>query len=526
MKKLLIVEDEKMIRQGLKSIAMRAPVKIEQIIECKNGEEALEVVKNEVIDVMITDIRMPGKDGITLVKEIQDLPHVPKTVVISGYDDFNYAVELLRCGAKDYLLKPIEREKIFDVLTKLEKELCEEKEEEEKRNIVWQQQLRYCMLEDASLDREGCKLAFEEFLQKEPYLLCCTNVWNEDWLKETNIIGLTKMQYQNIYIMRASQKEQAQKIFCDDYIGFSEEHTEFEELKLTFKEALFARKQSFYQEIHQIDYKDYCNKLCKNKKKEEDKKEEHKKEKNKKENYKKDNNKREEIKLDSSDEIVFEYKENEIDQYVQLFGTSKWEQNDKFIKNLHYNVKCGKITPEEFEHTIHYLMEGIKSNYQNVIDFNDFQVLHHKSIYEYDTVIKYLKRLMEWLNVLHGRIMSEFSDFKNKQKIQTALIFIRQNYNKDLNMAVVSNFISMNYSLFSYAFKQYTGTYFVQYLKDLRIAKAKELLTETEKKIVEISNEVGYENEKHFMKIFKHHCGVSPSEYRKNSYVGKVKPVQ
>jgi YesN/AraC family two-component response regulator len=261
MKKLLIVEDEKMIRQGIKSIAMRAPVSIEQIIECKNGEEAFEVVKNEVIDVMITDIRMPGKDGITLVKEIQALPHVPKTVVISGYDDFNYAVELLRCGAKDYLLKPIEREKIFDVLTKLEKELCEEKEEAEKRNLVWQQQLRYCMLGEASLD--SCKVSFEEFLQNERYLLCCTNIWRDDWLEETDILGLTKMQHQNIYIMRGSQKQLAQKVFCEDYIGFSEEHTKFEELKAAFNEALFARKQSFYQESHQIDYKDCFSNLIK-----------------------------------------------------------------------------------------------------------------------------------------------------------------------------------------------------------------------------------------------------------------------
>lgn len=515
MKKLLIVEDEKMIRQGIKSIAMRAPVSIEHIIECKNGEEALEVVKNEVIDVMITDIRMPVKDGITLVKEIQALPHVPKTVVISGYDDFNYAVELLRCGAKDYLLKPIEREKIFDVLTKLEKELCEEKEEAEKRNLVWQQQLRYCMLGEASLD--SCKVNFEEFIENEKFLLCCTNIWRDDWLEETNILGLTKMQHQNIYIMRGSQKQLAQSVFCENYIGFSEEHTQFEELKIAFKEALFARKQSFYQECHQVEYKDCSSNLLKI----------NKKEKQKKGN---ENNSFKESVFELTDNennssSKFELTENEIDQYVQLFGTSKWEQNDKFINNLYYNVRCGKITPEDFERAIQCFVKGIENNYQNVIDFSNARILHQKSIYEYDSGPKYVENLMEWLNELHERIMSEFSDFKNKQKIQTALIYIKKNYNKDLNMAVVSNYISMNYSLFSFAFKQYTGTYFVQYLKDLRIAKAKELLEETEKKIVEISNEVGYENEKHFMKIFKHHCGVSPSEYRKNSYAGKSKPV-
>ena len=74
----------------------------------------------------------------------------------------------------------------------------------------------------------------------------------------------------------------------------------------------------------------------------------------------------------------------------------------------------------------------------------------------------------------------------------------------------------MNYSLFSYAFKQYTGQNFVNYLKDIRIAKAQELLRTSDLKIIEISRAVGYENEKNFMKIFKSLCGVTPGEYRRN----------
>lgn len=123
MKKLLIAEDEKLIRQGIEAIVMRSSVPIEEIILCKNGEEAYEIIKNQKIDVMITDIRMPKMDGITLVKEIQSLPFVPKLIVISGYDDFSYAVELLRFGAKEYILKPIERDKIIQILDKLEKEI-------------------------------------------------------------------------------------------------------------------------------------------------------------------------------------------------------------------------------------------------------------------------------------------------------------------------------------------------------------------------------------------------------------------
>ena len=103
-----------------------------------------------------------------------------------------------------------------------------------------------------------------------------------------------------------------------------------------------------------------------------------------------------------------------------------------------------------------------------------------------------------------------------KEKMEEAISYIRENYAKDLNMAMVSNHICMNYSLFSAAFKEHTGVNFVNYLKEIRIAEAKRLLIQTEDKITEIAKQVGFENDKHFMKSFKTACGVSPSEFRKD----------
>lgn len=116
MKSLLIVEDEKMIRHGIATMAQRCSVEIEGIIECRNGEEALEILREESIDVMFTDIRMPKMDGIQLVKEIEMIKNRPDIVVISGYDDFNYAVEMLKHGVSDYILKPVKRDKIEEIL--------------------------------------------------------------------------------------------------------------------------------------------------------------------------------------------------------------------------------------------------------------------------------------------------------------------------------------------------------------------------------------------------------------------------
>ena len=84
MKTVLIVEDEKLIRQGLRKMIQRSGVPVEVIMECNNGETALEILKEQSIDVMFTDIRMPKMDGIELVERMQECEHIPLTVARSA----------------------------------------------------------------------------------------------------------------------------------------------------------------------------------------------------------------------------------------------------------------------------------------------------------------------------------------------------------------------------------------------------------------------------------------------------------
>lgn len=108
MNTVLIVEDEKMIRQGIRAIVQRSGVPVQNIMECNNGQLALEILQSQPVDVMFTDIRMPKMTGIELVEAMQQLAHKPLTVAISGYDDFTYAVQMMRMGVREYILKPIE----------------------------------------------------------------------------------------------------------------------------------------------------------------------------------------------------------------------------------------------------------------------------------------------------------------------------------------------------------------------------------------------------------------------------------
>ena len=154
MNTLLIVEDEKMIRQGIKSIVQRSGVPVQNIMECNNGQIALEILESQRVDVMFTDIRMPKMSGIELVEAMQKLEHKPLTVAISGYDDFTYAVQLLRMGVREYILKPVEREQIVEILKKLEKELEEEDRNYQEIKKIGCQQLKYMILNENITQQE------------------------------------------------------------------------------------------------------------------------------------------------------------------------------------------------------------------------------------------------------------------------------------------------------------------------------------------------------------------------------------
>ena len=136
MKTLMIVEDEKLIRQGIKSMVLRSGVDVEEIIECNNGLAALEILEKQNVDVMFTDIRMPKMDGISLVKEIQKMTKKPLIAAISGFDEFDYAVEMMRNGVNEYILKPVDRDKLTEVLKKFDDIITEEKESYEKQKQV------------------------------------------------------------------------------------------------------------------------------------------------------------------------------------------------------------------------------------------------------------------------------------------------------------------------------------------------------------------------------------------------------
>lgn len=118
MNSILLVDDEKWVRIALKWTIEKTGLPFQVVQECSNGLEALDWLRHHKADLVLTDIRMPVMDGMTLVREIRENHEKQDIVIISVHDEFQFVQKALREGVCDYLLKPVEVEDMKDCLTK------------------------------------------------------------------------------------------------------------------------------------------------------------------------------------------------------------------------------------------------------------------------------------------------------------------------------------------------------------------------------------------------------------------------
>jgi YesN/AraC family two-component response regulator len=469
---VLIVEDEKLIRQGIRAMIEHADVPVSRILDCRNGEEALHLLNTEKVDLIITDIRMPKMDGITLMKQLIAKDNKTATIVISGYDDFSYAVDVLRCGAIDYILKPVDRKVLVRLLKKIEDDLKQKviKETEKKSALAYQ--LRYLFLQnDLAMEeqREVWK-DFEEDLEScdyyviaaKPDIFYLDHYYNSALSKALDHgIILKKLEDMDILITKSIFVPK--DILEDKVLGISAICKDKKELKEAYIQAVQGRKEKFFAAARQME------------------------------------------RISSPDDIG----KNILDASNYLL--IKKEELTAQLAGMFHAAYDNTISYIQVEAILKQLLKHMNSQY-GTLQVSEDKLLHP---YCYFSINEYFMAFQEYITGLYQRL-SKAKSTSSTDKMKLALEYIEKNYSMSLNMAVISNHISMNYSLFSYAFKQYTGENFVTYLHNTRIEKAKELLCSTDEKMKDISSMVGFEDEKHFYRIFRQICGVSPKEYRMN----------
>lgn len=477
MKTILIAEDEKMIRQGLKAMIQRSGVEVEQILECPNGIEALNIINEQEVSVLFTDIRMPKMDGLALLKALKECTNPPEIVVISGYDDFSYAVEALKCGAKDYILKPVSREAIYKVMNELEEIIKQKNKVVEKMEVIddiLEQQIKYIFLNTSVTKSElhSFEQGFSDhWINQEAYRVFCMY----EAIELPDEIEVISCVVENCYIVIAKEKdtEKIEAYYQRKSIGASSSYESIHHLRIAYEQAILARRYAYIMNVPFLNYEDIPI--------------------------------QHNLKIENKD----------ITKLIQLIGTERKEEFEEAFNNILGKDSIEGLIYDDFEKLMELLIGHILEAYGPLIDLVEFKKV--KDFYQYADYTSYQTHLKAYLLELNDKICDIHESNRNNVKMKEALIYIKSNYEKDLNMAMVSNHISMNYSFFSQAFKEYTGMSFINYIKDVRTNKAKELLESTNKKVAEIGYAVGYENEKHFMKVFRSVTGISPTEYRKNS---------
>lgn len=117
--RILFVDDEAIVREGLKKCIDWEVNGFEVVGTAENGKKALEYMGEISVDIVVTDIKMPIMDGLELIRNSRESGYGSKFLILSGYDDFQYAQKALRYGADDYILKPIKEEELLDALIRV-----------------------------------------------------------------------------------------------------------------------------------------------------------------------------------------------------------------------------------------------------------------------------------------------------------------------------------------------------------------------------------------------------------------------
>ncbi|WP_438435088.1 response regulator [Gorillibacterium sp. sgz500922] len=512
MRKLLIVDDEQNIRLGLRAMIERQFPGQYAFFLAGDGEEALAIAVREGIDLVITDIRMPVMDGIKLINRLQEFPEKPAVVILSGHDDFQYAREAIRNEVKEYLLKPIVREELFQTLARLESERKRQDEwaakslfSERMREDFIASEYNYVLIHDrigSGEIREHLARADQHWLD-EGYYVGLIKI-SESRQPDNRIEYLTKVDsllqdllqegepYTRFYdkdnrlILLARREELFRKLaaqiqdrnFFTVRMGLSERAAGMEQVKTAYGQA--------GQALHYFLLQSAPGVIAYSSIKDRD--------------------------------TAYTLPIDEITKISNMLGMGREAE----MKRLLLHVLDIKTV---VRYDIRYL-EGISRAINELIFDKVYQLYGEESIeilkayreagniYNFDHFHDYFHSVENLLERTDQYIRQMRSAHSDPKEIQKALDYIHAHYQDNLNMAMVSNHVSLNYTYFSQAFKEYTGESFVAYLRKLRIQKAKELLEGTDDKVYEISAKVGFENVKHFTRIFRETEGVTPLEYR------------
>ncbi len=544
MYKLLVVDDEEEVRQGLIKKIEWHKYNFEIIGEAQNGREALDIIEEIVPDIIITDISMPIMNGLELSEYVKLNYPTIKTVILTGYDDFNYAQQAIRFGVEDYILKPVLPKDIDELLIKLNNKL--QLEIEQKENIIrlkehFNESLpiirdKYLsLIVEGNIDENELKSKINFFklnLRGGCFVIAAANIdnsGNEDKIFTLNDTELMRFAVINIAKEIIDKYSIGEALFHHSELVFIFSFNDTHESGVCNNDTIFRKVYSVLEEIRQnvekflkltvtIGVGSVFSSLTRIK-----------------DSYKSALSALEYKLIIGESKIIFiedlEPKRKEViafDEQTERrlvsavkFGT---EKDVKEVVNDIFNKLVGaKAAFQEYQL---YLVEvvaaisricrdfeidapdilGIRTNlYVEMLEFRSFNEI---------------KNWMEAICIKLMRFISESRQNTTQMLLKKAQDYVLGNFSDEgLSIQKVADYLHISQSYLSMIFKKETGETFLKYLVGVRLNAAIELL-QGAYKTAEIAERVGYPDISYFSYFFKKNFGMSPREYR-NKFVTK-----
>lgn len=458
--RVLIVDDEKIVRKGLVSFMPWEQFGMVVAGEASNGENALEFMKASKVDLLLTDLSMPVMSGIELMREVRlRYPHI-QIVVLTLHQDFEYVQEALRLGAIDYIVKTqLEKENFEDVLSRMASLI-------EQRNPIKPTPI----LQDELLQTDEIVVLYSlhqpiddlrlDILLPQGAIEADIGVWY--W---TGILEEAKLNIlETLCELTSSSSNVA--LFC------------FQELKGMDRESIsqllrsYRKNDLFYDYDPSLPYLKINSKLLLNK-----------------------------IKAGSGQDM------NEIkDKWL----ASEWIYEDQVFELMINDLKSIKLPSIRLTRIFSSLVDEWNRLYRQILPtpimIDDF----FSSWFQFELWLRETKELTRLANT-----KNQYSN-EIQNSIAKAMNMVQQMMDQPLSAGEIAQKVNMSSSYFSQCFKDIVGQTYTDYLRDIRMERAKEYLRNTTKTVQWISEQIGYNDEKYFSRLFREHVGMVPTQYRKD----------
>ncbi|MDK2808624.1 MAG: two-component system, response regulator YesN [Clostridiales bacterium] len=531
MYKVLLVDDEPEVMLAVIKKMDWENLGFEVVGYAQNGEEALEMAELEVPDVVMTDIKMPFMDGLTLSKKLKETYAGIKIIIFSGFDEFEYAREAIKIEVEEYILKPMKLDELSEIFKRIGALL--DKERNEKLNI---DKLKEYYLNSLPILQDQFFIALIEGRMPDSYLSSYMENYQITMNGSQHLVAVYRMStkkdrmLENDMEMKVELQKISIKHFLDDGL----------------KEFSFHSFVYFDQIIHITSfhdgedikyYVDQVNKICKLVKRVLDVQvvagigKSIQQISHLKFSYEGAKNAAFYRGSDGISHATYieelEPSLNEMvsldDQNIQAIITEiKMGDKEKLTQQVEHFINAIKLRKLTIEQLQIILMGIITELYKLTCAYNmEALDLFGDNLDLYKQLLHFngVEEVQEWLMQICLSVRKAIcKERKNTAKviIDKAVQYIVDNFgDSSLSIEKICNELNVSSAYFSTIFKRETGKTFLNYLTDIRMEQAILLLDGTEEKTYIISEKVGYSEPNYFSYVFKKKYGMAPSRYRR-----------